>query len=1042
MPEIAPDRMPAETALPPIVCANAARTITYFSPAAERIFGYGGRQIIGEPFSSIVAEHHHPTLESALDRLTTADLTPEPEERVQVDGLRRDDTEFPLELALASWTANGEIGYTGVLSDIVERTPSQAEREAERFFSLSGDLLCTANMEGQFTRANPAFQKALGWSQGYVVGRPYIEFVHPDDIERTNAESAALASAEHRTLNFENRYRCSDGSYRWLLWAASSNVEDGLIYCTAKDITERKAAEEDFRASEERFRTAFDASPMGIEVVDEEGRFAQVNEAFCRLTGFSAEELRSKTVAELTHPADLAKTNEILRRLRAQEGSRMRHETRYLTKSGGFVWAAMTGTLVRDERSGSLNVLGLIEDLTDRKNYDELAAARDQALAASRSKSEFLANMSHEIRTPMNGVIGMTELLLETELTNRQRDYAEAINTSGGALLAILEDILDVSRVEAGKLELEQADFSLGEVVGDVCDLLAGGAHRKDVELAWSVDDDLPPTVHGDAGRVRQVLVNLIGNAIKFTDAGEVVVTARRSGEEKPERLIEITVADTGPGIDSERLLQLFEPFVQADASTTRRFGGTGLGLTISRRLAELMGGGITAASTPGEGSVFRFTAALTPSIQRASDPVSASEDALNAVRILIADDNETNRHILMGHLASWRADVVSASSGSEALRLLARSVEDDAPFQIAILDMKMPDFDGWQVAQLVRNDPLLDGVALVLLSSTGEEEHDAATLERCTRVKKPVRRARLLEALRRAIGAEEQDLARAADTAADGAGAPPEGVTILVVEDHAINQALVTEMLVSRGHRVEVADNGLAALEALSKGRYDLVFMDCQMPEMDGFEATAEIRRREARSRRTPIVAMTANSMKGDRDRCIASGMDGYLSKPFRGPQLDAVLARWLGSRHIGPSATPVRVRTEGVLLDAAVLDGLLRTTPRERLREIVADFRADAGSRLVQLREAAAAGDRESMGRTAHMLRGSSAMLGAGRVSETCARIESAASGATAELDDCLAELEDALRLTGQRLEAQLASVAELPDATFEDLRALRRE
>ncbi|MEA2273452.1 MAG: two-component system, sensor histidine kinase and response regulator, partial [Solirubrobacteraceae bacterium] len=405
------------------------------------------------------------------------------------------------------------------------------------------------------------------------------------------------------------------------------------------------------------------------------------------------------------------------------------------------------------------------------------------------------------------------------------------------------------------------------------------------------------------------------------------------------------------------------------------------------------------------------------------SDHVPASEAALDAVRIIIADDNETNRRILEGHLTSWGADVVSASTGSEALHLLVAAAGDGVPFRIAILDMKMPDFDGWQVAQLVRHDPLLDAIALVLLSSTGEDDEEPVVLERCTHVKKPVRHARLLEALHHAIGAEQPDPPRAAGATAD---ATPEGVTILVVEDHAINQALVTAMLAGRGHRVEVADNGAAALEALSESRYDLVFMDCQMPEMDGFEATAEIRRREGRLRHTPIVAMTANSMKGDRDRCIASGMDGYLSKPFRGPQLDAVLERWLGSRDSGPSATPVRIRTEGVLLDSAVLDGLLTTTPREDLHRLVADFRSDARSRIEQLREAAAAGDRDSVGRIAHMLRGSSAMLGAGRVSQTCASIESVtAARGTDELGECLAELENALTLTGQRLEAQLVSV-----------------
>jgi two-component system sensor histidine kinase/response regulator len=1013
----------AETALDAIVSADSALAITYFSPAAERAFGFDADEILGQPFATLVPERHHHALESAIEALTTRAGAPVRGKAVQLDGRRKDGAEFPLELALAGWSSDGDAGYTGILRDITERTQSQAERQADRLFSLSSDPLSTVTLDGRFARLNPAWEKTLGFSESEMLDRPFIDFVHPDDIERTNAEAAVLYTGVRDTVDFENRYRHKDGSYRWLLWAVSPSLEDELLYCACKDITKRKVAEEDRRAAEERFRRVFEASPMGIIVIDESMLFSQVNEAFCRLTGFSPEELSSKTLEDLTHPADQAGTHEALSSAGAVAGSRLRVETRYLTKAGDYVWAATTITVLRDEQRGAPHVLGLIEDITDRMNSDELAVARDRALEASRVKSEFLANMSHEIRTPMNGIIGMTELLLETELTPRQRDYGDAINTSGGALLSIIEDILDVAKIEAGKFEIQRSEFSLREIVADVCDLLAATAHRKDVEIAWVADDDVPAVVSGDAGRVRQVLMNLVGNAVKFTDEGEVVITVRRVASEGPDNLIEMAVADTGIGIKPERVTQLFEPFEQGDGSTTRRFGGTGLGLSISGQLAKLMDGGLTAESTLGEGSTFRFWVNLPPGRAAARAP----EGSLDGAHILIVDDNATNLRILQDHLASWNADVVCATGGQEALEELARSLREHHPFAIAILDMKMPNLDGGQVARLVRNDPLLDGVALVLLSSAGGEEDIASRLQRCSHVKKPVRRTLLLEALQRAVGVDPATISPPSAAAErPGPTAPVAPANILVVEDQEINQALVTQMLVKRGHTVQIAANGRVALEALTRDSYDLVFMDCQMPEMDGFEATAEIRRREGAEDHTPIVAMTANSMSGDRDRCVESGMDGYLSKPFRGPELEAVLAQWRRGSDDVPVAR-ARVEVGNGPLDASVIDGLLRTTDRSRVADIVERFRADGTAQLEQLRRAVTQDDRATVEQSSHALRGSSAMLGANRVSERCARIETTAQTAEpSELQAALVELEDALTSTGEKMAEQLGAAA----------------
>jgi PAS domain S-box-containing protein len=618
--------------------------------------------------------------------------------------------------------------------------------------------------------------------------------------------------------------------------------------------------------------------------------------------------------SERLHPEDRERVENSLQAAIAGGGERWSAEYRFLCGDGQYAYVLDRGYVMHDNSGRAVRMIGAMMDITARKQVEkDTQQAREAAEAANRAKSEFVANMSHEIRTPMNGVLGMTDLLLDTELNSEQRDYAGMVRASAESLLTIVNDILDFSKIEAGKLELETIDFKLRASVEPALKTLATRAHQKGLELNCSIKPDVPDTLLGDPSRLRQVLLNLLGNSLKFTERGEINLTVQRESGDESVAGLHFSVQDTGIGISAEKQTRVFDAFTQADGSTTRRFGGTGLGLTICRQLVQMMGGRIWVESAPGRGSTFHFTASFGVS-QAAGSLITLEKAQLKGMRVLVVDDNLTNRRILECLLAGWAMQPTLAGDGAEALRTLAQASEADQPFSLVLTDANMPGMDGFQLADKIRKNPKLSGTAIMMLTSAGQRGDAARCRETGLEgyLTKPVGQSELLDAVLRVAGSKRPE---AMPVLVTRPSLREEGrsLRLLLAEDNVVNQLLATRLLEKQGHKVVTVGNGRALLERLEKETFDLVLMDIQMPEMDGFEATAAIRKEEeSTGKHLLIVAMTAHAMQGDRERCLAAGMDGYIAKPVRAKDLIDAIENLGQSPAVAEVATMVECREQ----------------------------------------------------------------------------------------------------------------------------------
>jgi two-component system, sensor histidine kinase and response regulator len=935
------------------------------------------------------------------------------------------------------------VGVQILFWDVSARRRAEVSLLQERYLLRSlmdsvPDSIYYKDSAGRFIRINKALANRFGLADpSYAEGKTDFDFFTPEHAQPAHDDEQQIMRTGQSYVNKEEKETWRDGSMRWV---STTKVplrdEDGKIIGTfgiSRDITYRKQAEESLRENAERLRLIVDTAYDAFVAMDADGKIIDWNPRAEAIFGWTREEAVGRTVAETLIPPRFRDDHErgLKRFLATGEGPLLnnRIEIRALHRDGREFPAELTIAPIRVGDSFLFNAF--LHDITQRKQAeDDLKQAKEAAEAANHAKSLFLANMSHEIRTPLNAILGMTELVLDTELGSVQREYLTVVQESGDALLTIIGDILDFSKIEAGHLELDPAPFNLCESIPDMVKSLALRAHHKKLELACHLAPDVPETVVGDRARLRQVIVNLLGNAVKFTERGEVLLDVSCDQRSDHEAIVHFAVTDTGIGIPPEKHKRIFDAFEQADNTMTRRYGGTGLGLAIASRLVSGMGGRIWVDSEVGRGSTFHFTARF-ELIPNESLPVPLDTARLEGMPVLIVDDNATNLRILAEMLHNWRMRPTLAASVHEARRMLDDARRAGSPFPLVLSDVQMPEADGFSLAEQIREQPGLAGTVIMMLSSC-DRPGDVARCERLgvsTYLVKPVHQSELFDAIVLALGVRSID---------DDALPPDRQPTyrlrplrILLAEDSLVNQKLTVGLMRKHGHEIVVANNGAEAVAALADGRYDLVLMDVQMPEMDGLEAAAIIRAEEyGTSRHIPIVAMTAHAMASDREQCLKAGMDGYVTKPVRSRELFTTIEQVLEKSDRkgeapavssnsqtggnGSAAEPAESVDWSAALDAVQQD-------RDLLAEVIGAFLEECPELMGAIRNALNCADAPALRIAAHRLKGSMRYFGATRAFDQAYILETLGrDGRLAEAPAAIARLDHLV----SQLSPQLAS------------------